>query len=231
MPHWSSATLEPAFDYSREQRSAAPSPEIFLVEHLTEEAMEGQLGGRSRKDFNWYRMSESLKPPFPSSSPQSSHVAADCEQPSPAPVQRETQARPLKPQQVVGDPWRTWERFIEIVYVGPVWLAHRRSDKADLAHVQQLEQQPSVMKALLGSVGEGFHPSFLALKGCYLHENRTFLAWEPVELSPGQILASKCFSYLRVRDRCDRSTGRWQESVRGLQANYQYTQKKVVDQN
>ncbi|KAJ5644528.1 hypothetical protein N7507_010539 [Penicillium longicatenatum] len=99
MPYWSSATLGPALDYSREQQSAAPSPEIFFVKHLTEEAMEGLTAQLEEMDLE-----AGHKPRVGGNGSQSSDVAADRDQPSPAPVQIETQARPLKPQQVVGDP-------------------------------------------------------------------------------------------------------------------------------
>lgn len=138
----------------------------------------------------WCRRSESIKQPLPLSDHQSSVATADRDQTS-APVQRKTQVQPLK-SQVVENPWRTWEPVIEIVYTRPVWQARRRDQKAELAHVQQLEQSLSAKSALLGSVGEVLHPSFPVLKSCYIHEGHTFLVWEPVELSISQILASKC---------------------------------------
>lgn len=139
----------------------------------------------------WYRVSEQIKQALPLSGHQSTVSTTEGDQAVLAPVQRKPQAQPLK-SQVVEDPWRTWEPVIEIVYTRPVWQARRRDRKAELAHVQELEQPLSAKSALLGSVGEVLHPSFPVLKSCHIHEGRTFLVWEPVELSISQILASKC---------------------------------------
>jgi hypothetical protein len=136
-------------------------------------------------------MSEPIKQPLQLSGHQSIVSTAERDQAVSAPVQRKPQAQPLI-SQAVEDPWRTWEPVIEIVYTRPVWQARRRDQKAELAHVQQLEQSLSTESALLGSVGEVLHPSFPVLKSCYIHEGRKFLVWEPVELSISQILASKC---------------------------------------
>ncbi|KAJ5111454.1 hypothetical protein N7532_001989 [Penicillium argentinense] len=64
---------------------------------------------------HWYRVSESLKPPLPSSSPQSSVVAAYLAS-SRATRSPSTAA---EAQLLIEDPWRTWEPIIEIVYARP----------------------------------------------------------------------------------------------------------------
>lgn len=139
----------------------------------------------------WYRRSKSIKPSLPLANSQSNSGSVDHDKAASTLVQRHTQARPRE-SQVIGDPWKTWEPVIEIIYARPVWQARRRDRKAELAHVQQLEQPLPATSSLLDSIGKVRHPSFPVLKCCYTHKDHSYLVWEPVELSISQILASKC---------------------------------------
>ena len=95
-------------------------------------------------------------------------------------------------RQLSQDPWHTFEAIGEIFQDRPLLLARHKSERERLVHIQKLEQGSFSAPALLELMNKISHSSFLALQECYLHAGMAFLIWEPVEVSVGQILASKC---------------------------------------
>lgn len=92
---------------------------------------------------------------------------------------------------IAEDPWRTYEPIIEIVQGSLLLLARHRKRKAELVHIQKLQQSSSIA-VVCNSVSQLSHPSFRSLLECYYDASHAFLVWEPVALSVTQILASKC---------------------------------------
>ncbi|KAF3003404.1 hypothetical protein E8E15_000239 [Penicillium rubens] len=91
------------------------------------------------------------------------------------------------------DPWRTHEAIIEIFQTQKVFLGRHRRNKAELVHVQRLEQSPMVAP-WRENMSQLSHSSFRTLLETYYHANDAFLVWEPVALSVTQILGSKCLT-------------------------------------
>ena len=95
-------------------------------------------------------------------------------------------------RQLSQDPWHTFEAIGEIFQDRPLLLARHKRERERIVHIQKLEQGSFPSLTLLELIDKLSHASFLALQECYLHEGMAFLIWEPVEVSVGQILASKC---------------------------------------
>ncbi|KAF2999550.1 hypothetical protein E8E15_000011, partial [Penicillium rubens] len=131
------------------------------------------------------------QPPLLSPSPFSepAPVTSAARPASAQPLTNESPALAIR--HVAEDPWQTYEAIIEIFQTERVFLARHRRNKAELVHVQRLEQSPSVA-ALRETMSQLSHPSFRTLLETYHHANHAFLVWEPVALSVSQVLASKC---------------------------------------
>lgn len=131
------------------------------------------------------------QPPLLSPSPVSepAPVTSAARPASAQPLTNESPALAIR--HVAEDPWQTYEAIIEIFQTERVFLARHRRNKAELVHVQRLEQSPSVA-ALRETMSQLSHPSFRTLLETYHHANHAFLVWEPVALSVSQVLASKC---------------------------------------
>lgn len=99
-------------------------------------------------------------------------------------------SRPSEVPIVNEDPWDDYERNIEIFPKRHIFLARCRENKADLVHVQQLDNGTGT-RLLLATASHFAHRSFLRLLRCYQHETSVFLVWEPVELSLSQVIGSK----------------------------------------
>ncbi|KAJ5033100.1 hypothetical protein NUH16_003230 [Penicillium rubens] len=131
-----------------------------------------------------------LLSPSPLSEPAPvTSAARPASDPSAQPLTNESPALAIR--HVTEDPWQTYEAIIEIFQTERVFLARHRRNKAELVHVQRLEQSPSVA-ALRETISQLSHPSFRTLLETYHHANHAFLVWEPVALSVSQVLASKC---------------------------------------
>ncbi|KAJ5626383.1 hypothetical protein N7510_002692 [Penicillium lagena] len=101
--------------------------------------------------------------------------------------------RPDSPiRQLSKDPWNTFEAIGEIFQDRSLLLARHKCERERLVHIQKLEHGSCSAPTQLDLMNQISHSSFLALQGCYLHAGTTFLIWEPVEVSVGQILASRC---------------------------------------
>lgn len=99
-------------------------------------------------------------------------------------------SRPYEVPVVNKDPWGDYERSIEIFPKRHTFIASHRENKADLVHVQQLDNDSGI-RLLLATASQCAHPSFLRLLHCYQHEKSVFLVWEPVEISLSQVIGSK----------------------------------------
>ncbi|KAJ5267384.1 hypothetical protein N7478_010192 [Penicillium angulare] len=88
------------------------------------------------------------------------------------------------------DPWNDYEKALNIFPRRHIFLARDRESKADLVHVQQLEEGVAA-RPLLEIINRLSHRSFPCLLRCYQHHETTFLVWEPVELSLSQPIGSK----------------------------------------
>lgn len=94
------------------------------------------------------------------------------------------------------DPWavydKVFERAIRIFQGRDVVLARRRSNKIEMANIQELSIEPSQLEPLVRTIQQYSSRSFLRLLDTYQQGNLSFLVWEPVELSLNEVLASRC---------------------------------------
>lgn len=107
-------------------------------------------------------------------------------------VKLQHERRDSKIRQLSQDPWHNFEAIGEIFQDRPILLSRHKRERERLVHVQKLEQGSCSAPTLLELMNQISHSSFLALQECYFHAGMAFLIWEPVEVSVGQILASKC---------------------------------------
>ncbi|KAJ5555890.1 hypothetical protein N7513_003532 [Penicillium frequentans] len=89
------------------------------------------------------------------------------------------------------DPWSILEPIAYIKLDHPYVLARYKEDKGRLVQVQELELQAFSDLGLQRTLNRISHSSFRSLLGRYHHGDSVFLAWEHVEVSIIQILATK----------------------------------------
>lgn len=94
------------------------------------------------------------------------------------------------------DPWVVYEkvfkREIRIFQGRDVVLARHRSNKMEMANIQELSIEPSQLEPLIQTIQQYSGRNFLRLLDTYQQGNLSFLVWEPVELSLNEVLASRC---------------------------------------
>jgi hypothetical protein len=103
----------------------------------------------------------------------------------------ETDGLHLKSRTLHEDPWSTFEPIAEIILDHPLVLARYKEDKGRLVHVRKLELQSFSDLGFQRKLNRISHSSFRSLLGSYRHDNSVFLAWEHVEVSVVQVLASR----------------------------------------
>ncbi|KAJ5155669.1 hypothetical protein N7492_008472 [Penicillium capsulatum] len=138
--------------------------------------------------------SGSSKPP-PNTEVQTS--SASVKRHSPHPSRRpgqlvKSQSQAPSIQTSTGDPWKEYEKGIEIYPKWKTSLCRSREDRTELVHIQQLDLERSAAKLEADTIGLLSHRSFPRLLNCYHHEQHTYFVWEPTELSLSQIMGSKC---------------------------------------
>ncbi|KAJ5533435.1 hypothetical protein N7494_009987 [Penicillium frequentans] len=89
------------------------------------------------------------------------------------------------------DPWSILEPIAYIKLDHPYVLARYKEDKGRLVQVRELELQAFSDLGLQRTLNRISHSSFRSLLGRYHHGDSVFLAWEHVEVSIIQILATK----------------------------------------
>ncbi|KAJ5543707.1 hypothetical protein N7513_007215 [Penicillium frequentans] len=89
------------------------------------------------------------------------------------------------------DPWSILEPIAYIKLDHPYVLARYKEDKGRLVQVRELELQAFSDLGLQRTLNRISHPIFRSLLGCYNYGDSVFLAWEHVEVSVIQILATK----------------------------------------
>ncbi|KAJ5366137.1 hypothetical protein N7541_000078 [Penicillium brevicompactum] len=148
------------------------------------------LGPKRKRDLDLEIEQASRSRPCPSDS-QPETFTAGSPLARPAPIQRKNPNVVPKIRQVDEDPWLTYESTVQI-FGRPIFLARLRSNKAELVHIQRLEQEPSSAESLVETMHQVAHRSFPNLLEHYRHGGQDFLVWEAVELSVGQVLGSRC---------------------------------------
>lgn len=103
----------------------------------------------------------------------------------------DTEAYHSSPRALHEDPWSTFEPIAETTLDYPCILARYKDDKGRLVHVRKLELQSISDLGYQRTLNRISHSSFRYLLGTYHHDDSIFLAWEHVEVSVVQILASK----------------------------------------
>ncbi|KAJ5708171.1 hypothetical protein N7488_007972 [Penicillium malachiteum] len=103
----------------------------------------------------------------------------------------DTEAYHSSPRALHKDPWSKFESIAVFNLDHSSVLARYKEDKGRLVHVRKLELQAFSNLRLQRTLNRISHPSFRSLLGCYHHGDSVFLAWEHVEVSVVQILASK----------------------------------------
>ncbi|KAJ5938509.1 hypothetical protein N7466_001643 [Penicillium verhagenii] len=103
----------------------------------------------------------------------------------------ETEGFHMKSKALHEDPWSTFEPIAVTILDHSYVLARYKEDKGRLVQVRKMELQAFSDLGLQRTLNRISHPSFRSLLGCYHHGDSVFLAWEHVEVSVVQILASK----------------------------------------
>ncbi|KAJ5330491.1 hypothetical protein N7476_000274 [Penicillium atrosanguineum] len=104
----------------------------------------------------------------------------------------ETEGQRFMAEIMYEDLWNTFEPIAELILDRSLLLlARHKRDKGNLVHIQKLEPKAFSNTELPRMLGEISHSSFRSLLGRYHHEDCVFLVWEHVEVSVGQIVASR----------------------------------------
>ncbi|KAJ6126311.1 hypothetical protein N7523_001923 [Penicillium sp. IBT 18751x] len=109
----------------------------------------------------------------------------------------ETQELRSKAETIHEDPWNTFEPIAELfldrslLLARALLLARDKRDKGKLVHIQKFEPKAFSNTKLPRILEEISHSSFRSLLGRYHHGDCVFLVWEHVEVSVGQIVASR----------------------------------------
>ncbi|KAJ6134750.1 hypothetical protein N7523_001072 [Penicillium sp. IBT 18751x] len=96
-----------------------------------------------------------------------------------------------KAETIHEDPWNTFEPIAELFLDRSLLLARDKRDKGKLVHIQKIEPKAFSNTELPRILEETSHSSFRSLLGRYHHGDCVFLVWEHVEVSVGQIVASR----------------------------------------
>ena len=103
----------------------------------------------------------------------------------------ETQGQLSKAETVYEDPWNTFEPIAELFLDRSLLLARHKRDKGKLVHIQKPEPKAFSNTEFQRMLDQISHSSFRSLLGRYHHGDCVFLVWEHVEVSVGQIVASR----------------------------------------
>lgn len=106
-------------------------------------------------------------------------------------AKNETQGQLPKAGTMYEDPWNTFEPIAELVLDRSFLLARHKRDKSKLVHIQNHEAKAFANIEFQRMLDEISHSSFRSLLGRYHHRDCVFLVWEHVEVSVGQVVASR----------------------------------------
>ena len=106
-------------------------------------------------------------------------------------TQVETEGPHSKAETLYQDPWNAFEPIAELFLDRSLFLARHARDKGKLVHIQKLEPKASLNPEFQRMLDQISHSSFRSLLGRYHHGDCVFLVWEHVEVSVGQIVASR----------------------------------------
>ena len=91
-------------------------------------------------------------------------------------------------------PWDTYEARAVYIFPGrQLTLARHQRDKGNLVNIEQRSLDLPRAQALVQTINQYSNRRyFLNLLDVFYHENQCFLVWEPVQLSLGKVLLSRC---------------------------------------